>query len=90
MPLEIDQIDIASIYSPPDGKVFYCGLWNGKILIYDFEKKTSKEVYIGFEESPIVTFENLGNNKLVVGSFGEGALILDTENITASINNPNY
>ena len=87
LPLEIDQIDIASIYSP-DGKVFYCGLWNGKILIYDFEKKTSKEVYIGFEESPIVTFENLGNNKLVVGSFGEGALILDTENITASTQQP--
>ncbi|MEL0653187.1 two-component regulator propeller domain-containing protein [Algibacter sp. TI.3.09] len=87
IPLEIDQIDIASIYSP-DGKVFYCGLWNGKILIYDFEKKTSKEVYIGFEESPIVTFENLGNNKLVVGSFGEGALILDTENIALSTQQP--
>ena len=87
LPLEIDQIDIASIYSP-DGKIFYCGLWNGKILIYDFEKKTSKEVYIGFEESPIVTFENLGNNKLVVGSFGEGALILDTENIEKSAQQP--
>ena len=87
VPLEIDQIDIASIYSP-DGKVFYCGLWNGKILIYDYVKKTSKEVYIGFEESPIVTFEKLDNNKLVVGSFGEGALILDTQNIAVSTVQP--
>ncbi|MDN3665832.1 two-component regulator propeller domain-containing protein [Algibacter miyuki] len=80
-PLEINQKDIASIYSL-DGKIFYCGLWNGQILVYDYVKNTSKTVDIGFEESPVVAFDNLGNNQLVVGSFGEGALILDTENIT--------
>lgn len=78
VPLEINQKDISSIYSI-DGKTFFCGLWDGKILVYDYVNHKSKEIYVGFEESPIMAFENLGNGKIVIGSFGEGAVILDTE-----------
>ncbi|MCL5129817.1 hybrid sensor histidine kinase/response regulator transcription factor [Algibacter sp. L4_22] len=81
IPLEINQKDIASICST-DGKTFYCGLWDGKILIYDYVNRRSKEIGIGFEESPVIAFENLGNGKLVIGSFGEGAVILDTEDVS--------
>ncbi|WP_158847981.1 hybrid sensor histidine kinase/response regulator transcription factor [Algibacter sp. L1A34] len=81
IPLEINQKDIASICST-DGKTFYCGLWDGKILIYDYVNRSSKEIGIGFEESPVIAFENLGNGKLVIGSFGEGAVILDTEDVS--------
>lgn len=80
VPLYNNQKDIASIYSM-DGKTFYCGLWNGKILVYDYEKNKSKEIDIGFMQSPISTFKYLGNNKLIAGSFGEGAIILNTNNI---------
>ena len=75
------QKDIASIYSI-DGRIFYCGLWNGKLLIYDFEKNQSKEVDIGFYEDPVSAFEYLGDNELMIGSFGEGAIILDVKNLS--------
>ena len=57
IPLYNNQKDIASIYSL-DGEVFYCGLWNGKLLVYDYKKNTSTVVNVGFEQSPIFAFEN--------------------------------
>ncbi|CAH8281415.1 signal transduction histidine kinase [Mariniflexile fucanivorans] len=84
IPLYNNQKDIASIYSV-DGKIFYCGLWNGKLLIYNYEKNQSKEIDIGILQNPISAFENLGENKLMVGSFGEGAVILDITHSEAPI-----
>ncbi|MFD2832594.1 two-component regulator propeller domain-containing protein [Gramella sp. AN32] len=78
IPLYNNQKDIASIYSI-DGRIFYCGLWNGKLLAYNYITNKSREIDIGFEKSPVSAFENLGENKLMVGSFGEGAVILDTK-----------
>lgn len=80
IPLYNNQKDIASIYSL-DGEVFYCGLWNGKLLVYDYKNNTSKVISVGFEQSAIFAFENLGNNKLILGSFGEGAVIFNTETL---------
>ncbi|KSA14683.1 hybrid sensor histidine kinase/response regulator transcription factor [Maribacter dokdonensis] len=77
LPLYNNQKDIASIYSI-DGVTFYCGLWNGKLLVYDYKKNRSKEFNIGFEQSPIFAFETYAKDQLLVGSFGEGALILNT------------
>jgi len=78
LPLYRNVHDIASIYSQ-DGKIFYCGLWNGEILIYDYLAKTSKVIEIGFGPTPILAFASLGNNKLAIGSHGEGSLILNKE-----------
>ncbi|MFB9057373.1 two-component regulator propeller domain-containing protein [Mariniflexile ostreae] len=83
VPLHNDQNDIASIYSI-DGKIFYCGLWNGKLLLYNYEKKESKVIELGLVQSPVSAFENLGDNKLMIGSFGEGAMIWDVETQTVS------
>ncbi|MEP3382144.1 MAG: two-component regulator propeller domain-containing protein [Maribacter dokdonensis] len=77
LPLYNNQKDIASIYSI-DGVTFYCGLWNGKLLVYDYKKNRSKEFNIGFEQSPIFAFETYAKDQLLVGSFGEGAIILNT------------
>lgn len=70
--------DIASIYTV-DGKTFYCGLWNGKVQIYDYLKKTTKTIETGFMASPVLAFTDLGENKLLIGSFGEGAIIFNTK-----------
>ncbi|ALJ05439.1 histidine kinase [Pseudalgibacter alginicilyticus] len=86
IPLYNNQKDIASIYSI-DGKTFYCGLWNGKLLIYDYDINQSKEIDVGFTQFPISAFENLGNNKLMIGTFGEGALIFNTENTKNKLSN---
>ncbi|QXP57567.1 response regulator [Cellulophaga sp. HaHa_2_95] len=80
IPLYNNQKDIASIYSL-DGEVFYCGLWNGKLLVYDYKKNTSTVVNVGFEQSPIFAFENLGDDQLLVGSFGEGAVVFNTKTL---------
>ncbi|MDE3742781.1 hybrid sensor histidine kinase/response regulator transcription factor [Maribacter polysaccharolyticus] len=75
VPLYHNQNDIASIYSD-DGKIFYCGLWNGRVLIYDYLKNKSAVVDIGFEAVPISAIKKVQNDKLVVGSFGEGAKMM--------------
>lgn len=80
VPLYNNQNDIASIYSI-DGNIFYCGLWNGKMLVYDYKKNTSKVIDIGFKQSPVFAFEHLGNDALMLGSFGEGAVILSTNTL---------
>ncbi|MDO5970739.1 two-component regulator propeller domain-containing protein [Flavivirga aquimarina] len=79
-PLYNNQKDIASIYSV-NGTTFYCGLWNGKILVYDYINNTSKEIDIGFDQSPVFAFENIGDNMLMLGSFGEGAIVLNTKTL---------
>lgn len=81
-PLYYTDYDIASIYST-DGKTFYCGLWNGKLLVFDYVTQHSKIVDIGFQEAPIFTFTKENERTLIVGSFGEGAKFINTETLTA-------
>ena len=51
-PLHNTGKDIASIYSD-DGKIFYCGLWDGNILVYNYSTNSSREIKAGFEKSPV-------------------------------------
>ena len=76
VPLYKNDMDISCIYSA-DGKLFYCGLWNGKILIYDYIKNTSKLVDPGFVNSSVSTFFKYDDNTLLVGSYGGGVVVLD-------------
>ncbi|MDF4202329.1 two-component regulator propeller domain-containing protein [Maribacter sp. SA7] len=80
LPLYNSQKDVASIYST-DGVIFYCGLWNGNLLVYNYKNNTAKEISVGFEQSPIFAFEALDENQLILGSFGEGAMLLDTKTL---------
>lgn len=79
-PLYNNQKDIASIYSI-DGVTFYCGLWNGKLLVYNYRENASKVISVGFEQSPIFAFETFSENQLLIGSFGEGVRILNTTSL---------
>lgn len=77
-PLYHGRNDIASIYSV-DGVIFYCGLWNGQILEYDYRQNRSRIIETGFGQSPVLAFAHLGKDRMVVGSHGEGSVILDTK-----------
>jgi len=79
-PLYNNKKDMASIYSD-DGKIFYCGLWNGNILVYNYLNNSSKEINVGFKASPIFAFTKASEQSIMVGSFGEGAVILNTKTL---------
>jgi signal transduction histidine kinase/ligand-binding sensor domain-containing protein/DNA-binding response OmpR family regulator len=79
-PLHNTGKDIASIYSE-DGKIFYCGLWDGNILVYNYLSNSSREIHAGFEKSPVFAFRKISDDKMIVGSFGEGAVILNTKTL---------
>ncbi|WP_406684674.1 ATP-binding protein [Seonamhaeicola sp. MEBiC1930] len=79
VPLFNNDYDIASIYSF-DGVTFYCGLWNGKVLVYNYLLNTSRIVDVGFSEVPILDFVKYKNN-LIACSFGEGARFLDLQSL---------
>ena len=76
VPLFDNQNDVASIFSN-DGHVFYCGLWSGKVLKYDYRSNRAVVFDVGFKSSPILSFAELNNNKMIVGSHGEGAVVID-------------
>ncbi|WNH11178.1 two-component regulator propeller domain-containing protein [Thalassobellus suaedae] len=80
IPLYNNRKDIASIYSH-DGKTFYCGLWNGKILIYNYVTNKSKEINVGFEDVAVFAFAKISDNTIMVGSFGQGAVIININNL---------
>ncbi|WP_276381056.1 two-component regulator propeller domain-containing protein [Flavobacterium sp. H4147] len=80
VPLHNTGKDIASIYSD-DGKIFYCGLWDGNILVYNYLSNSSREIETGFEKSPVFAFSKIDNESMIVGSFGEGAVILNTKTL---------
>ncbi len=80
LPLYNKSIDISSIYSE-DGKIFYCGLWDGKMLVYNYSSNSSKVINLGFDASPIFAFNKIGDQSMMVGSFGEGAVILNTKTL---------
>ena len=79
-PLHDKGKDIASIYSY-DGKTFYCGLWDGNILIYNYSNNTSREIKAGFDKSPVFAFNRISDNSIIAGSFGEGAVVLNTKTL---------
>ncbi|AWK06677.1 hybrid sensor histidine kinase/response regulator [Flavobacterium crocinum] len=79
-PLHNTGKDIASIYSD-DGRIFYCGLWDGNILVYNYMNNSSREIKAGFEKSPVFAFRKIAEDKIIVGSFGEGAVILNTKTL---------
>lgn len=83
VPLFNPHKDIASIYSA-DGKVFYCGLWNGQVLVYDYISNHSSLINLGFND-PVISFVKSDANSLVVGSFGEGAVVLDTQTLQLKV-----
>ncbi|MBZ4041074.1 hybrid sensor histidine kinase/response regulator [Flavobacterium hibisci] len=80
VPLYNKSIDISSIYSE-DGKTFYCGLWDGRLMVYNYTANASQEVNLGFDTSPIFAFGKIGAESLMIGSFGEGAVILNTKTL---------
>ncbi|MCD0468784.1 hybrid sensor histidine kinase/response regulator transcription factor [Flavobacterium sp. JAS] len=80
VPLYNKSIDISSIYSE-DGKIFYCGLWDGKMMVYNYSANSSKEINLGFDTSPIFAFNKIGEQSMMIGSFGEGAVILNTKTL---------
>ncbi|GIZ09742.1 two-component regulator propeller domain-containing protein [Flavobacterium sp. UMI-01] len=75
-PLHKNNNDLVSIYTE-DGKTFYCGLWNGKILVYDYIRNASKVIDVGFKNIPVFAFVNYDAHRLLVGSYGQGAVLLD-------------
>ncbi|MGB5818721.1 MAG: two-component regulator propeller domain-containing protein [Saonia sp.] len=81
-PLYNGSHDIASIYSD-DGYTFFCGLWDGKILVYDYLKKSSRILDVGFKKSAVLAFLKLENEKIIIGSFGEGAVVIDKKTLKA-------
>ncbi|MEP3390337.1 MAG: two-component regulator propeller domain-containing protein [Reichenbachiella sp.] len=83
VPLLNKNYDIASIYSN-DGVTFYCGLWNGKLLVYNHRLKQSKIVDVGFKNSPIFSFQAI-EGKLVICTFGEGAALVDKQTYKPSV-----
>ncbi len=80
IPLNNTKKDMASIYSD-DGKTFFCGLWNGNILVYNYLNNSSKEINVGFKGSPVFAFTKVSDQSILVGSFGEGAVILNTKTL---------
>ncbi len=84
MPLYNNDKDIASIYSD-DGKTFYCGLWNGNLMVYNYATNSSKEISLGFESSAVFAFCRIDPQTMMVGSFGEGAVVLNTKTMEVQV-----
>jgi len=83
-PLYNNDKDIASIYSE-DGKIFYCGLWNGNLMVYNYATNASKEISLGFETAALFAFCRIGPQTMMVGSFGEGAVVLNTNTLEVQV-----
>lgn len=79
IPLFNGGYDIASIYSF-NGTTFYCGLWNGSVLVYDYLKRDSRLLDVGFNNTPVFDFVEYEDN-LVVCSHGEGAKLLEKQTL---------
>ena len=85
IPLHNNNSDIASIFSI-DGKIIYCGLWNGSVLIYNYLNNTSIVKDVGLKKFPILSFMEDDNNNLVVCSRGDGVLFLNPNTLLPSEN----
>ncbi|TWO34636.1 response regulator [Seonamhaeicola sediminis] len=70
---------ISSIYTT-DNRLFYIGLWNGKVLKYDMVTGTNRSLDVGFSNSPVMSFYIINNRTLLIGSVGEGLVEFDLIN----------
>lgn len=75
-----EHIDISGVYTP-DGTVFYCGLWSGKVWVYNYLTKTSQLLDLGFRSVPVFAFDTLSNGDLIIGSHGSGAVVLNPQTL---------
>ena len=75
------QQRIASIYTD-DGKVFYCGLWNGQILKYNYVTSHIEIIDVGIKDSPVFSILKVAPSILLVGSHDEGVHQYDLESKT--------
>ncbi|MRT93206.1 hybrid sensor histidine kinase/response regulator transcription factor [Ancylomarina sp. 16SWW S1-10-2] len=64
---------IVSIYST-DGKIFYCGLWDGRVLKFDYLTSEIKILDVGFQDVPVFSFLKISKNDLLIGSNGDGLI----------------
>ncbi|WP_420399230.1 hybrid sensor histidine kinase/response regulator transcription factor [Flagellimonas sp.] len=62
---------VGSIYSL-DQKIFYIGMWDGKVYCYDHRNRTIRELQLDFDNGPIFSFYQREPNKLLIGTKGEG------------------
>lgn len=65
--------NIASIYTV-DNKVFYIGLWNGKVVKYNYLNNSESLIDVGFKNSPIFSFYKLNKDEFLIGSKGKGLI----------------
>ena len=75
--LKVEE-EISSIKSF-DGVTFYCGLWNGHVLIYNYKTNMVKTIDVAQAESPIFSFYQLPKDEILISSYGSGSIILDKE-----------
>ena len=68
--------EISSIYTV-NNIDFYIGLWNGKVLEYNIKTKLTRLLDVGFNSSPVLAFYKISDNKLLIGSVGEGLVEYD-------------
>ncbi|MGQ1784642.1 hybrid sensor histidine kinase/response regulator transcription factor [Saccharicrinis sp. GN24d3] len=67
---------VASIYSP-DGIEFYCGLWDGKVLKYDYLTSGKEIIDVGIDDSPVFSMLKISSSKLIIGSHFKGVVEYD-------------
>ena len=65
--------NIASIYTV-DNKVFYIGLWNGKIVKYNYQNNKKYLIDVGFKNSPIFSFYKINEDEFLIGAKGGGLI----------------
>ncbi len=71
-----EELRIVSIYSS-DGKIFYCGLWNGKVARFDYISSKIEILEVGVKDAPIFSILKNSKGHLLIGSIGEGLVDYD-------------
>ncbi|KJD34721.1 histidine kinase [Tamlana nanhaiensis] len=79
-PLFTTKTNIASIYSA-DGKLFYCGLWDGRLMLYNYLNKTHKIIDIGYKDAPVFAFEKFDDSTMFISVYGQGVAILNLKTL---------
>ncbi|MDE5417372.1 ATP-binding protein [Labilibaculum sp. DW002] len=67
------DLRIVSIYSA-DGKTFYCGLWDGRVLKFDYLNSKMEILEVGFNDIPVFSILKISKDRLLIGSNGEGLI----------------
>lgn len=68
-----EELRIVSIYST-DGKVFYCGLWDGRVAKFDYLSSKIEILEVGIKDVPIFSILKNSEDGLLIGSNGEGLI----------------